>query len=132
MDRTKERLGASDRGIVMLRRRFLSELDATEAGAVPKALITDPSRNKRVELPMAHRDTTLRGFTTAEIMADPRRKSFLTSFYLQAGQPEDVKRQMGEALGVDYGDFEGVGVIAPGKAPKAVAPQPATHEVESS
>jgi 5,5'-dehydrodivanillate O-demethylase len=121
MDRTRERLGASDRGIVMLRRRFLSELDATEAGAQPKGQINDPAKNVRVPLPMANHDSTLRGFTTAEILADPRRKSFLTSFYLQAGQPEEVKRQMGEAMGVTYGDFQGVAVIATGKAPTTPA-----------
>lgn len=115
MDRTKERLGASDRGIVMMRRRFLADIEAVENGADPKGLIRDPEANVRVVLPMANHDTTLKGFTTAEIMADPRRKSFLTSFYLQAGQPDVVKRQMSEALGVEYGDFQGVAVIAPGK-----------------
>lgn len=115
MDRTKERLGASDRGIVMIRRRFLADLDEVAAGRDPKGLIRNPEQNICVQLPMANNDTSLKGFTREEIMADPRRRSFLTSFYLQAGQPEEVKRAMSEAFGVEYGEFQGIAQIAPGK-----------------
>lgn len=120
MDRTKERLGASDRGIVMVRRRFLADLEAVANGNDPKGLIRDPQKNVRVKLPMANHDTSLKGYTTAEIMADPRRRAFLTSFYLQAGQPTFVKRAMSEAMGVDYGDFKGIADMAPGQR---VAPE---------
>ncbi|MCU4119048.1 aromatic ring-hydroxylating dioxygenase subunit alpha [Variovorax sp. N23] len=119
MDRTQERLGASDRGIVMVRRRFLADLEEVAQGRDPKGLIRDPAQNVCVKLPMANHDTTLRGFTTAEIMADPRRRAFLTSFYLQAGQPEWVKRAMSEAMGVDYGDFKGIAQMAPGRSVNA-------------
>jgi 5,5'-dehydrodivanillate O-demethylase len=115
MDRTQERLSASDRGIVMVRRRFLSDLDEVAQGRDPKGLIRDPQKNVCVALPMANQDTSLKGFTTAEIMADPRRRAFLTSFYLQAGQPESVKRAMSEAMGVPYGDFRGIADMAPGQ-----------------
>lgn len=115
-DRSRERLGASDRGIVMIRKRFLEEIDKVARGEEPKGLIRDPSKNVRVELPMANHDSTLRGFTTEQILADPRRCSFLTSFYLQAGQPEEVKRQMSEAFGVHYGDFRGIADMKPGQA----------------
>lgn len=121
MDRSKERLGASDRGIVMVRRRFLSDLDEVAQGRDPKGLIRDPAKNVCVLLPMAHQDTTLKGYTTAEIMADPRRRSFLTSFYLQAGQPEAVKRALSEAMGVMYGDFQGIADMAPGAQPPAAS-----------
>lgn len=121
MDRTKERLGASDRGIVMMRRRFLAELDAVAQGQEPKGVIRDPTKNVCVMLPMANQDSSLKGFTTAEIMADPRRRSFLTSFYLQAGQPDDVKQQMSEALGAEYGDFKGIAAMAP-RGPAEGAP----------
>jgi len=114
-DRTKERLGASDRGIVMIRRKLLEEVDKVARGEEPKGLIRDPARNVRVELPMANHDTSLRGLTTAEILADPRRRSFLTSFYLQAGQPEAVRKAMSEAFGVPYGDFRGIADMAPGQ-----------------
>lgn len=120
-DRTKERLGAGDRGIVMVRRKLLEEMQNVANGQEPKGLIRDPAKNVRVELPMANQDTTLRGLTTAEIQADPRRRSFLTSFYLQAGQPEEVKRAMSEAFGVTYGDFRGIADMAPGQQGRALA-----------
>jgi 5,5'-dehydrodivanillate O-demethylase len=115
MDRSKEHLSLSDRGIVMLRKRFLADLDAVADGNDPKGLIRDPEKARCVVLPMANHDTTLKGFTTAEIMADPRRRAFLTSFYLQAGQPEEVKREMSEAFGIAYGDFKGIAAMAPGQ-----------------
>jgi len=117
MDRTRERLGASDRGIVLMRRRFLTELDEVAQGKEPKGLIRDERRNMRIELPMANHDTTLRGFTTTEIMGNPRRRAFLTSFYLQAGQPEAVKEEMSKAFGVHYGEFKGLADMAPEKVP---------------
>ena len=107
-DRTQEHLGASDRGIVMMRRRFFEELDRLAAGVDPKGLIRDPARNVRVELPVANNDTTLRGRTTEQIMQEPRRRVHLTSFILQAGQPEAVRQQMSEAMGVNIGAFIGL------------------------
>jgi 5,5'-dehydrodivanillate O-demethylase len=100
-DRTQEHLSASDRGIVMVRRRFFEELDKVAAGEEPKGLIRDPARNVRVALPMANNDTTLRGMTTEQIMKEPRRRSHLTSFILQAGQPAEVRKQMAQAMGVE-------------------------------
>lgn len=115
-DRTQERLGVGDRGVVMVRRRFFEDLEHVAQGHDPKGLIRDPIKNVRVELPMANHDTSLKGFTTAEIMADPRRRAFLTSFYLQAGQPDSVKKAMSEAMGVPYGDFKGLAEMAPGQS----------------
>jgi 5,5'-dehydrodivanillate O-demethylase len=109
-DRSKEKLGASDRGIVMMRRRFFEEMDRlAQGGGDPKGLIRDPARNLRVPLPTANRDTTLDGFTTAEIMADPRKRIRLTTFMFQAGQPEAVKRQFAEAMGIPHvEEFDGL------------------------
>jgi 5,5'-dehydrodivanillate O-demethylase oxygenase subunit len=107
-DRTQERLGASDRGIVAMRRRFFEEMDRVAAGHDPKGLIRDPAKNVRVELPIANRDTTLRGATTAEILADPKRRVRMTSYILQAGQPDEVRQAMSRAMGIEVGEFEGL------------------------
>jgi len=107
-DRTQEHLGASDRGIVMVRRRFFEELERVAGGGEPKGLIRDPARNVRVELPVANHDTSLKGLTREQIMKEPRRKVHLTSYILQAGQPEEVRRQMSEAMGVTIGEFTGL------------------------
>ena len=107
-ERTQEHLGASDRGIVMMRRRFFEDLERVTAGEDPKGLIRDPACNVRVKLPVANADTTLQGMTTEQIMKEPRRKVHLTSFPLQAGQPEHVRRLQSEAMGVEIGEFTGL------------------------
>lgn len=86
-DRTQEHLGASDRGIVMVRRRFFEDLERVAAGEDPKGLIRDPARNIRVQLPVANADTTLLGMTTEQIMKEPRRKVHLTSFRCRPASP---------------------------------------------
>ncbi|HET7340095.1 MAG TPA: aromatic ring-hydroxylating dioxygenase subunit alpha [Methylomirabilota bacterium] len=50
-DRTKEHLGESDRGIILLRRRMLEEATVVARGGEPKAVIRDPVKNARLALP---------------------------------------------------------------------------------
>ena len=109
-DRTKEKLGASDRGIVMVRRRFFEEMERVAAGQDPKGIIRDPAQNQCVQLPIANVDTTLRGMTTEQILQDPRRRVRLTSYILQAGQPDEIRREMSRVMGIEIGEFEGLPV----------------------
>ena len=112
-DRTKEKLGVTDRGIVMMRRRFFAELERVAAGLDPKGTLRDPEKNKVVQLPIANIDTTLRGLTTQDILNDSRRRVRLTSYILQAGQPESVRREMSQVMGIEIGEFEGLPVAKP-------------------
>ena len=112
-DRTKELLGASDRGIVMVRRRFFEEMARVAAGEDPKGTIRDPAKNRSVALPIANVDTTLRGLTTEDILRDPRRRVRLTRYILQAGQPESVRREMSRVMGIEIGEFEGLPSVRP-------------------
>ncbi|MFM0277232.1 aromatic ring-hydroxylating dioxygenase subunit alpha [Paraburkholderia sediminicola] len=100
-DRTKENLGSSDRGIVMLRRRFFEELDVVANGGEPKGIIRDPKRNECVQLPIAARATFVEGMTRAEIANHPLWKHHLQDFRFQAGQPEHVRRAFLEAMGME-------------------------------
>jgi 5,5'-dehydrodivanillate O-demethylase len=50
-DRTKERLGESDRGIILLRKRMLEEAAVVARGGEPKAVIRDPAKNHKLALP---------------------------------------------------------------------------------
>jgi 5,5'-dehydrodivanillate O-demethylase len=50
-DRTREHLGESDRGVILLRRRMLEEAAVVAAGGDPKAVVRDPDRNRRLALP---------------------------------------------------------------------------------
>src|SRR5437588_8321456 len=67
-DRSKEYLTPSDRGIVMIRRRFLDDLKAITEGRDPKAVIRDPAANRTIMLPVAEREALIDGFTRAEMM----------------------------------------------------------------
>jgi 5,5'-dehydrodivanillate O-demethylase len=107
-DRSKEHLGASDKGVVMMRRRLLEELDRVAAGQEPKGLIRDPAQNVGVRLPVATLHTTFTNQTTAEIMADPIKRVRLTSYIFQAGQPEWVKREFEAAMGIELQEFQGL------------------------
>ncbi len=100
-DRSKEHLGRSDRGIVMMRKRFMDDIDAIEAGQDPKATIRDPNLNRCVPLPIVGREHYVNGFTRDEMRANPVMAASVTpsSYIFQAGQPEHVRRQMAEALG---------------------------------
>jgi 5,5'-dehydrodivanillate O-demethylase oxygenase subunit len=114
-DRTLERLGASDRGIVMLRHRFFEELKALAAGKELKSTFRDPQKNIQVELPLADRAGVLYGHTTAEIMAHPLLKLMFTSYIFQAGQPEAVRQAFARAMGFEAQEFSGLEALRAGQ-----------------
>ena len=51
-DRTKEHLGASDRGVVMFRQMLRDQLDRVEAGLDPLGVVRDANINACIDLPM--------------------------------------------------------------------------------
>ena len=51
-DRTKEHLGESDRGVILIRKRLLEDMAAVAAGRDPKGAIRDPGANHSVHLPI--------------------------------------------------------------------------------
>jgi 5,5'-dehydrodivanillate O-demethylase len=99
-DRTKEHLGQSDRGIVMLRKRFLEELDRVARGEDPKATIRDPKINECVSLPIAHRSVFVDGLSLDELLKHPVFSTQLAGYVFQAGQPEEIRKQYEEAMGI--------------------------------
>lgn len=100
-DRTKEHLGVSDRGIVLMRRRFLSDLKAVENGEDPLGLIRDPERNRCIELPIIGKSGFRDGLRTAEL--ERRFASvghrFPPAYIFQAGQPDEVRQAYERAMG---------------------------------
>ncbi len=107
-DRTQEQLGASDRGIVLLRKRFFDELARIADGQEPKGLIRDAQHNVRVPLPTINLQRSQQGTTRAEILADPERLLRYQSYIFQAGQPEAVRQAFAEAVGFEARDFTGL------------------------
>ncbi len=107
-DRTKENLSASDRGIAAVRKRFFEELERVAQGHEPKGLIRDPARNVRVPLPIMDRAQITEGPTLEQIERFPRLKLMYTTYVFQAGQPEWVRREFEEVMGVPMVEFSGI------------------------
>lgn len=99
-DRTRETLGASDRGIAMIRRRMADDIDAVQAGRDPKGVLRDPALNHKVFLPSDSRDFFLDGLPLAEYRRHPKWNRLLTHFIFHAGQPEAVQQAHEAAIGV--------------------------------
>jgi 5,5'-dehydrodivanillate O-demethylase len=84
MDRTKERLGESDRGIIMMRRLLQEQVEVVQRGGDPIGVFRDPERNKAVKLPL-HRF----GGTKA---LNP--EAYLKFISFQAGEPPEVVEEL--------------------------------------
>ena len=109
-DRTRENLGASDKGIAMIRRRLFDDIDAVAQGRDPKGVIRDAHANRRLILPSDSRDFFLDGLPRAEYERHPKWNKLLRHFIFHAGQPEAVRRACEAATGVAIEDIDVVDV----------------------
>ncbi len=107
-DRTRERLGASDRGVIAVRQRFFEQLDSLAGGATPKGLIFDAASNVQVRLPMMDRAQVVSGHSIEQILQSPRMKLFYTTYVFQAGQPDAVRQQFSDAVGLEAREHDGI------------------------
>jgi 5,5'-dehydrodivanillate O-demethylase len=101
-DRTLEHLGASDRGVIMMRKRFLDDLRAVARGEDPKAIVRDPQANACLPLPITQREFFRDGLSRAEMDAGTHYKiqRSIGDYNLQAGQPAHVRAAHDEAMRV--------------------------------
>jgi 5,5'-dehydrodivanillate O-demethylase len=99
-DRTNETLGASDVGVVALRRRMLEDLDAVEQGRDPRGIVRDPGVNQRMELPCIGQHEMKHGLPLAQMQEHPILGDLLRDFLIMAGQPDDVRREFETVMGV--------------------------------
>ncbi len=100
-DRTREHLAASDRGIVMMRRRFLRDMRAIEQGKDPTGLIREPERNECIELPIIGKAGFRDGLTIDELteMFARMGRRWPPAYIFQAGQPDAVRHSYEAAMG---------------------------------
>ena len=100
-DRTQEHLGKSDRGVIMIRKRYFDDMETVANGGDPKAVVRDSSANNRIEMPIIERDFLVNGPTRDEV-EDPshHRHVFIHRFVFQAGQPDEVRRAYEAAMGI--------------------------------
>jgi 5,5'-dehydrodivanillate O-demethylase len=52
-DRSKELLGASDRGVVMYRRLLKEQIQAVQRGEEPVGVVRDPAKNEAIRIPVS-------------------------------------------------------------------------------
>ena len=98
-DREQEHLAASDKGVLMMRRRFQAELKATAEGAEAKGIIRDPALNHALRLPAANRQIYIDGLPRAQMKLHPTTGLPIREFPFQAGQPEAVHQAFFAAMG---------------------------------
>ena len=102
-DRTQEHLGRSDRGIILMRRRFMHDMEAVRKGSDPKGIIRDESENRSVVLPNPARQELIEGTSREELEKTTAQTALGGSgrrdFIWLEGQPEAVAREYREAMG---------------------------------
>ncbi|HTJ24834.1 MAG TPA: aromatic ring-hydroxylating dioxygenase subunit alpha [Candidatus Limnocylindria bacterium] len=97
-DRTQEHLGASDRGITMIRKRFFEDMEAIARGEDPKAIVRDPAANVCIPLPVVSREMLVEGLTLEELRT--RSGTGLNGYIFQAGQPAQIRHAFEAAMGI--------------------------------
>ena len=105
-DRSKEYLAPSDRGIVMLRRRFLNDIEAVIEGRDPKAIVRDPEINRAISLPVAERKNFIEGFPREQFLRDPFSRRNLRGYIFQTGQPAEVREAFLAAMGFTEAELQ--------------------------
>ena len=85
-DRTVEKLGESDRGIILLRKQLKDQLAIVADGGDPINVFRDPQANERIELPLERWPS----------MNEPARFATYTS--PQAGESQELKDQVQRVL----------------------------------
>jgi hypothetical protein len=59
MDRTRERLGAADQGIILYRQMLEEQMELVERGKEPINVFRDENKNQMIELPIFNPATSL-------------------------------------------------------------------------
>src|SRR5262250_180097 len=103
-DRTREHLGESDRGIIMIRRKLLEQAELIQRGGEPKGLVHDAERNRCVVLPIIDRQRYVKGFPKDQVAPEIAKTPgpiLPEGFVFLAGQPEEVRSAYRRAMGLD-------------------------------
>ena len=82
VDRTLEKLGASDRGIILFRNMLDEQISIVQKGGEPMNVIRDPAKNQSIALPLER----LQGLMTAG--------TYATYIPFQAGEPVEYQAKI--------------------------------------
>jgi 5,5'-dehydrodivanillate O-demethylase len=103
-DRTQEHLGESDRGVAMMRRKLVEQMEVVARGGEPMAVIRDAELNRCITLPIIDRARFVDGFPKTKIASEIQKTPgpvLPEGFVFQAGQPADVALAYRKAMGLD-------------------------------
>jgi 5,5'-dehydrodivanillate O-demethylase len=102
-DRTQEHLGESDRGVAMMRRKLVEQMEVVARGGEPMAVIRDATLNRCITLPIIDRERFVKGFPKTKIASEIQKTPgpvLPEGFVFQAGQPADVTLAYRKAMGL--------------------------------
>jgi 5,5'-dehydrodivanillate O-demethylase len=100
-DRTRELIGPSDRGIVLLRRQLVADIDAVARGEDPKGVVRCDDEDRLIELPLVRGETYREPRPRAAYDAMQKALAamgFPAGYIFQAGQPEWVRAAYDSAI----------------------------------
>jgi 5,5'-dehydrodivanillate O-demethylase len=95
VDRTREHLGESDRGIIMFREKLLEQAELVARGGDPRGVIRDPATNHKIVLPGARRGYGVRGEGLPGLVGDD---DVMLRAFLPFDVPEAVKSAVDAAM----------------------------------
>ena len=95
-DRVLEKLGESDRGVIMLRKQLMDQMKIVEDGGDPINVIRDPAKNASIELPL-ERWPSLQEVSRMSVY-----------FTAQAGESDQLKGDIQDVLSTWAGHAEEV------------------------
>ncbi len=98
VDRTREHLGESDRGVIMLRKCFFEQMKVVASGGEPKAIIRDSSVNNKIALPISHSlGYPMRRMANANAKSPPKETKLFEKrvvSFLPYGVPEKLLKEI--------------------------------------
>jgi 5,5'-dehydrodivanillate O-demethylase len=98
-DRTREHLGDSDRGVILMRKRMLEEAEVVAQGGEPKAVVRDPALNQCIPMPIIGRSIFVDGFSLADVAKSTNDAVMPQEFQFLYGQPDAVREAYWKAMG---------------------------------
>jgi 5,5'-dehydrodivanillate O-demethylase oxygenase subunit len=103
-NRGREQLGRTDRGVTMLRHRYLEEAGRVMSGLDPPGVIRPPRANLAIPLPLWAKDRLVHGLPRGQLQkqfATRQGLGYATDGFpsVQAGRPEAVRQLYEKAVG---------------------------------
>ena len=95
LDRTREHLGETDRGIVMFRKKLFEQARIVAEGGDPLGVIRDPEKNRKIILPGARKGYGLRGEGLPGLTGD---EDVMFRAFLPFEVPQHIKDEVETAM----------------------------------